>query len=95
MATMVIDNLITNAIRCAERKGFEFGISIVTAKDTNKGMIGDEPYYHLTNGKGGGVYMRCKDTNVRNILFHIHFFVVGRKIESFSEPYDFWGAIKN
>ena len=94
MAKYYIDTLIDNTIRCANRMGYHFGIEIVAAKDTNKGMIGNAPYYHLLNGKGGGVYMRCADTNVRNIIFHFHFFM-NRNVEKYCEPNDFFGGIKN
>ncbi len=65
-----IDNLVTSAIRCAERKNV--CITLYIQKDED-GL----DWYWMRRESGVSTFL-CKTTSIRNLLYHIHQMVYSR-----------------
>ena len=81
-----IDNLVTAAIKAANKKGHKLSVRI---EEKCPWVPYQKWWYVIKRENGGEIYMLCKHHTVRNILFHLHFFCIGRKMEEWSFAEDF------
>lgn len=84
-----IDNLVSNAIKCAERKKV-----CITASVNNCGTETEPEFWYFLRRENGLVTMKCSSTSTRNLLFIVHALVIGESIENWTTKEDFWDAKK-
>lgn len=82
-----IDKLVQSAINATNKKGHKLSIRI--EKDCPWSPF-QKWWYVIKREKGGESYLLCEWTSVRNLLFHIHFFAIGQKMEKWSWAQDFY-----
>jgi len=84
-----IDNLVSNAIKCAAKKNV-----FITATVNNCGTENEPDFWYFLRRGVGLCMMKCSSTSTRNLLFLVHAMVCGEKIEKWATKDDIWNPEK-
>ena len=86
-----IDNLVLSAIKEKKKKSHKLSIRI---EEKCPWSPYQKWWYVIGRENGGEIYLFCDWTSVRNLLFHLHFFAIGQKMEKWTSAEDFYNSSK-